>query len=85
MLLSPARPDVRPDLRLGIQLARGIVDGCLDIVKENMKDQPNQQLMSSFQRRIAAAEQKLEELKTLCYTPPSEPWSQKILSKLKIR
>ena len=84
-LLGPARPDVRPDLRLGIQLARGIVDGCLDIVKENMKAQPNQQLMSSFQRRIVTAEQKLEELKTLCYTPPSEPWSQKILSKLKIR
>jgi glutamate formiminotransferase / formiminotetrahydrofolate cyclodeaminase len=84
-LLGPARPDVRPDLRMGIQLARGIVDGCLDIAKENMKAQPNQQLMLSFQKRIARAEQKLEELKTLCYTPPSEPWSQKILSKLKIR
>lgn len=84
-LLGPARPDVRPDLRMGIQLARGIVDGCLDIVAENMKTQPNQQLMMSFRNRITTAEQKLVELKTLCYTPPSEPWSQKILSKLKIR
>jgi hypothetical protein len=70
---------------MGIQLTRGIVDGCLDIVKQNMKDQPNQQLMVSFRKRIGAAEQKLVDLKTLCYTPPSEPWSQKILSKLKIR
>jgi glutamate formiminotransferase/glutamate formiminotransferase/formiminotetrahydrofolate cyclodeaminase len=84
-LLGPARPDVRPDLRMGIQLTRGIMDGCLDIVKQNMKDQPNQQLMVSFRKRIGAAEQKLVDLKTLCYTPPSEPWSQKILSKLKIR
>jgi glutamate formiminotransferase/formiminotetrahydrofolate cyclodeaminase len=84
-LLGPARPDVRPDLRMGMQLARGIVDGCLDIVNENMKTQPNQQLMLSFQKRITRAEQKLVELKTLCYTPPSEPWSQKILNKLKIR
>ncbi|HEX2056651.1 MAG TPA: cyclodeaminase/cyclohydrolase family protein, partial [Nitrospiraceae bacterium] len=84
-LLGSARPDVRPDLRIGMQLARGIVDGCLDIVRENMKSEPNQQLMMSFHRRINALEQKLVELKTLCYTPPSEPWSQKILNKLKIR
>jgi glutamate formiminotransferase/glutamate formiminotransferase/formiminotetrahydrofolate cyclodeaminase len=84
-LLDRARPDVRPDLKLGIQLARAIVDGCLDIVKENMKGQPNQQLILSFQKRIAAVEQKLVDLKTLCYTPPSEPWPQKILNKLKIR
>jgi glutamate formiminotransferase / formiminotetrahydrofolate cyclodeaminase len=84
-LLGLARPDVRPDLRMGIQLARGIVDGCLDIVNENMKTEPNQQLMLSFRKRITGVEQKLVELKTLCYTPPSKPWSQKILNKLKIR
>lgn len=84
-LLDQARPDVRPDLKIGIQLARAIVDGCLDIVKENMKGQPNQQLILSFRTRITAVEQKLVELKALCYTPPSKPWSQKILNKLKIR
>ncbi|HJR76423.1 MAG TPA: glutamate formimidoyltransferase [Nitrospiraceae bacterium] len=84
-LLGAARPDVRSDLRMGIQLARGIVDGCLDIIKENMKAQPNQELMLSFRKRITTAEQKLVDIGTLCYTPPSEPWSQKILNKLKIR
>jgi glutamate formiminotransferase/glutamate formiminotransferase/formiminotetrahydrofolate cyclodeaminase len=85
VLFGPARQDVRPDLKMGIQLARGIVDGCLEIVNENMKNEPNQQLMLSFRKRISAVEQNLVELKTLCYTPPSEPWPQKFLNKLKIR
>jgi glutamate formiminotransferase/glutamate formiminotransferase/formiminotetrahydrofolate cyclodeaminase len=84
-LLSEARTDVQPDLRLGMQLSRAIVDGCLDIVKENMKNQPDREIVRSFRGRIGAAEQKLVELKSLCYTPPSKPWSQKILNKLKIR
>jgi glutamate formiminotransferase/glutamate formiminotransferase/formiminotetrahydrofolate cyclodeaminase len=84
-LLAEARADVRPDLRLGMHLSRAIVDGCLDIVKENMKNQPDREIIRSFRGRIAAAEQKLVELKGLCYTPPSKPWSQTILNKLKIR
>ena len=84
-LLDGARPDVRPDLRIGLQLARAIVDGCLDIVAENMKHQPNQQLIDAFRGRIKAAEQKLVDLKSLCYTPPSKPWPEKILNKLKLR
>ena len=84
-LLVGARADVQPDLRMGVQLSRAIVDGCLDIVKENMKNQPDREIIRSFRDRIAGAEQKLVELKALCYTPPSKPWSQKILNKLKIR
>ena len=80
-----ARPDVQPDLRMGVQLSRAIVDGCLDIVKENMKNQPDRELIRSFQNRLTAAAQKLVDLKALCYTPPSKPWSEKILHKLKIR
>ena len=84
-LLDEARPDVRPDLRIGLQLARAIIDGCLDIVAENMKHQPNQQLIDSFRDRIKVAEQKLVDLKGLCYTPPSKPWPKKLLNKLKLR
>jgi hypothetical protein len=50
-----------------------------------MKNQPDREIIRSFRGRIAAAEQKLVELKGLCYTPPSKPWSQTILNKLKIR
>lgn len=84
-LVKGARPDVRPDLKIGLQLARAVIDGCLEIVHENVKNQPHKQMMRSFREQLTAAEQKLEDLKALCYTPPSEPWSQKILHKLKIR
>jgi glutamate formiminotransferase/glutamate formiminotransferase/formiminotetrahydrofolate cyclodeaminase len=84
-LVHRARPDVRPDLKIGLQLARAVIDGCLDIVEENLKNQPDQQLLRAFQRRVATAEQKLVDLKALCYTPPSDPWSRKILNKLKLR
>ena len=81
------RPDPMcgPTFGLGLQLARAIIDGCLDIVLENMKHQPNQQLMDPFRGRIKAAEQKLVDLKSLCYTPPSKPWPEKLLNKLKLR
>lgn len=84
-LLDEVRSDVRPDLRIGLQLARAIIDGCMDIVAENMKHHPNQQLIDSFRDRIKAAEQKLVDLKSLCYTPPSKPWPKKLLNKLKLR
>jgi glutamate formiminotransferase/glutamate formiminotransferase/formiminotetrahydrofolate cyclodeaminase len=84
-LLASAKPDLRPDLHMGIHLANAVIDGCLGMVEENMKDKPNQQLMSSIRDRFFTAEQMLVDAKSLCYTPPFDSWSQKMLNILKLR
>lgn len=76
-LFDRANHEVHPDLKMGIALADAVIDGCLAMVQENMKDQPNQRLIGSIRTRLAAAEQKLVEEKALCYTPASDQWSKK--------
>lgn len=84
-LLERANRELHPDLRMGIALADAVIDGCLAMVQENMKDQPNQRLIGSIRGRLAAAEQKLVDEKALCYTPASDQWSKRILDILKLR
>lgn len=84
-LLASAKPELHPDLNMGMQLADAVIDGCLGMVDENMKTQPNQQLISSIRDRFSAAEQMLVDAKSLCYTPPFDSWSQKVLNILKLR
>ena len=84
-LLTSAKPEVHPDLNMGMHLADAVIDGCLGMVDENMKTQPNQQLIASIRDRFSAAEQMLVDAKSLCYTPPFDSWSQKVLNILKLR
>lgn len=84
-LLASAKPDLRPDLHMGMHLADAVIDGCLGMVEENMKHKPNQQLISSIRDRFSTAEQMLVDAKSLCYTPPFDSWSQKVLNILKLR
>ncbi|MBI4001668.1 MAG: glutamate formimidoyltransferase [Nitrospira defluvii] len=84
-LLASAKPEVHPDLTMGMRLADAVIDGCLGMVEENMKAQPNQQLIVSIRDRFSIAEQMLVDAKSLCYTPPFDSWSQKVLNILKLR
>ncbi|WHZ16810.1 MAG: glutamate formiminotransferase/formiminotetrahydrofolate cyclodeaminase [Nitrospira sp.] len=84
-LLSQAKPEVQPDLTMGMRLADAVIDGCLGMVDENMKVQPNQQLIASIRDRFSAAEQMLVDAKSLCYTPPFDSWPQNMLNILKLR
>ena len=84
-LLAQAKPELQPDLKMGIQLADAVIDGCVSMVEENMKVQPNQQLVASIRERFAVAEQMLVDAKSLCYTPPFDSWAQNMLNILKLR
>lgn len=84
-LLSQAKPEVQPDLNMGLRLADAVIDGCLGMVDENMKIQPNQLLIASIRERFSAAEQMLVDAKSLCYTPPFDSWPQNMLNILKLR
>ena len=84
-LLAHTKPELQPDLKMGIHLADAVIDGCVAMVEENMKAQPNQQLVSSIRERFTVAEQMLVDAKSLCYTPPFDSWSQNMLNILKLR
>ena len=84
-LLAHAKPELQPDLKMGIQLADAVIDGCVAMVEENMKGQPNQQLIVAIRERFAVAEQMLVDAKSLCYTPPFDSWPQNMLNILKLR
>ncbi len=84
-LLAHAKPELQPDLKMGIKLADAVIEGCLEMVGENMKAQPNQQLIASIRERFAQAEQMLVDAKSLCYTPPFDLWPQNMLNILKLR
>jgi glutamate formiminotransferase/formiminotetrahydrofolate cyclodeaminase len=84
-LRASAKPEVQPDLNMGMHLAEAVIDGCLGMVEENMKTHPNQQLIALIRDRFSAAEQMLVDGKSLCYTPPFDSWSQKVLNILKLR
>ena len=82
-LLNSAKPELHPDLNLGMRLADAVIDGCLGMVEENMKTQPNQWLIAAMRSRFSIVEQMLVDVKSLCYTPPFDSWSQKVLNILK--
>ncbi|GMV51537.1 MAG: hypothetical protein NBKEAIPA_00315 [Nitrospirae bacterium] len=84
-MLAQAKPEVGPDLLMGIRLAEAVIDGCLAMVEENMKCQPNQLLVESMRGEFSVAEQMLVEAQLLCYTPPFDSWPQKMLNILKLR
>lgn len=84
-LSAQAKPEVQPDLNMGLCLANAVIDGCLGMVAENMKHQPNQQLIASIRERFSLAEQMLVDAKSLCYTPPFDSWAQNMLNILKLR
>lgn len=65
-----AKPPVRSDLTVGIQMAIAAAASAILTARENLKHQQNQRVKESQSSRITRAEQSLEELKTLCYTPP---------------
>ena len=62
-----------------------VIDGCVAMVEENMKTQPNQQLIESIRQRFSHVEQMLVDAKSLCYTPPFDSWPQNMLNILKLR
>ncbi|MCP9446912.1 MAG: glutamate formimidoyltransferase [Nitrospira sp.] len=65
-----AKPLVRSDLTVGIQMAVAAAASAIVTARENINRQRNQSIRESEAGRIARAEQNLEELKVLCYTPP---------------
>ena len=64
------KPAVHSDLTVGIIMATAAAQAGIHTAKVNAKLQLNQQLKDSCLLRIRRAAQTLEELKTLCYTPP---------------
>jgi len=84
-LMAQAKPEVHPDLTMGMRLADAVIDGCVAMVEENMKTQPNQQLIESIRQRFSRVEQMLVDAKSLCYTPPFDSWPQNMLNILKLR
>ena len=84
-LFGSAKPELHPDLHMGMGLADAVIDGCLSMIEENMKTQPNQWLIASIRDRFSHAEQMLVDVKSLCYTPPFDSWSQNVLNILKLR
>ncbi|MBS0169790.1 MAG: glutamate formimidoyltransferase [Nitrospira sp.] len=84
-LMAQAKPEVQPDLTMGLRLVDAVIDGCVAMVEENMKTQPNQQLIGSMRQRFSRVEQMLVDAKSLCYTPPFDSWPQNMLNILKLR
>ncbi|MCP9440051.1 MAG: glutamate formimidoyltransferase [Nitrospira sp.] len=65
-----AKPLVRSDLTVGIHMAIAAAASAILTARENIKRQQNQRVKESQSSRLTSAEQSLEELKMLCYTPP---------------
>ena len=70
---------------MGMRLADAVIDGCVAMVEENMKTQPNQQLIDRSGSGFRVSEQMLVDAKSLCYTPPFDSWPQNMLNILKLR
>ncbi|MEW6543683.1 MAG: glutamate formimidoyltransferase [Nitrospirota bacterium] len=66
-VMGKTKQSVTPDLRVGLLLAMAAVEGGLENVAVNLKAQSNQQLISDVQGKVAALQQRLVELKRLCY------------------
>lgn len=68
---SGVKPRVQSDLKVGLLMAIAAGEAGLHTAKENLKIQPNQRLKRALQARVQQVSENLEELKALCYTPPS--------------
>lgn len=66
-----AKPAVQSDVTVGIILAIAAAEAALHTARVNMKRIINHELKSSLEARLAKTVPCLEELKALCYTPPS--------------
>jgi glutamate formiminotransferase/glutamate formiminotransferase/formiminotetrahydrofolate cyclodeaminase len=64
------KPRLRSDVHVGLLLAIAAAEASLHTVTENMKVQSNQQLRESLLKRAREVSENVEELRTLCYTPP---------------
>jgi glutamate formiminotransferase/glutamate formiminotransferase/formiminotetrahydrofolate cyclodeaminase len=64
------KPTVHADAIVALFLAVAAGEASLYIVRENLKRQSNQQLKHAIHSRIEQVSIRLEELRTLCYTPP---------------
>lgn len=69
--LPSVKPAVRSDLTVGTIMAIAAAEAGLHTVHVNLKVQPNQQFKENMRSRIEKTTRSLEELKGLCYTPPS--------------
>lgn len=65
-----AKPLVLSDLTVGIHTAVAAAASAIVTARENVNRQRNQSIRESQASQVARAEQNLEELKMLCYTPP---------------
>jgi len=68
--LKSAKPALHSDLTVGLIMALAAVDAALHTALVNVKTTRNPRLNETLLPRIRKAEQRLEELKALCYTPP---------------
>lgn len=66
-----ASSTVQSDITVGIVMAIAATEAGLHTVAENLTAQKNQRLKDAIQIRIRLVKRRLEELKRLCYTPPS--------------
>lgn len=65
-----AKPLIVSDLTVGLHMAVSAAVAGLLTTRTNVKHQSNSQFTNTFLSRLTEAEQSLEELKALCYTPP---------------
>ncbi|ALA60890.1 glutamate formimidoyltransferase [Nitrospira moscoviensis] len=66
-----AKPAVRSDLTVALIMALASSEAGLHTAKVNIKLLKNKEVRAMFEGRIAAVTRSLEELRGLCYTPPS--------------
>jgi glutamate formiminotransferase / formiminotetrahydrofolate cyclodeaminase len=69
--IPSAKPPVQSDLTVGMIMAIAAAEAGLHTVKINIKSQPNHEVNEKFQVRMGRTIRSLEELRGLCYTPPS--------------
>ena len=69
--LQSAKPAVQSDLTVGIIMAIAAAEAGLHTVKVNKKLLSDHGLKDNFAARAEKTTRSLEELKALCYTPPS--------------
>lgn len=68
--LKPVKPAVRSDLMVGIIMAIAAAEAGIHTAQVNIKAQTNQRLNEILFTRITKIARSLEELRSLCYTPP---------------
>lgn len=76
-LRQEAPSDLHPDLNTALFMARGAMEACLQLTRENNQRQENQLLKGEIEARVVVLSQSLERVRGLCYTPPSSSWPGK--------